>query len=220
MDWHNQHNKLNSNNRAAQPQTFDIKESSKMLQNGITRKIGGVLFLGTSDLTATAHSENDSQSENPVKVKVIGNTITMQNLAGLFRLTAKSWAGAANVLKEEIFNKKDEKIQKRRDLRAEFDALPDNPNGSGKLVEGVVLRLTSDGNFIDAMSAEDTAGKNKRSVEYDGDQLIIHYKDKGFTTASKWEAVVEILVPIFKEYNDEKQAEQDLRTAFGELPTP
>ena len=191
-----------------------------MLQNGITRKIGGVLFAGTSDLTATAHSENDSQSENPVKVKVVGKEIIMQNLAGLFRLTAKTWAGAAKVLNDEIFIRKDEDIQKRTGLRAEFDALPNNPNGSGKLTDGVIFRLTSDGNIIDAMSAEDTAGKNKRTLKYKDGLLVIHHKDKGFTTASKWEAAAEILAPIFKEYNDEKQAEQDLRTSFGELPTP
>ena len=98
-----------------------------MLQNGITRKIGGVLFAGTSDLTATAHSENDSQSENPVKVKVIGKDIVMQNLAGLFRLTAK-------ISNEDVFYRNSlEKLSEHYESR-------DNPNdGVYRMPEGWFL---------------------------------------------------------------------------------
>ena len=83
-----------------------------------------------------------------------------------------------------------------------------------------MFRLTSDGNIVDAMSQDDTTGKNKRTVEYKDGRIIIHYKDKGSTAVSKWEDAADILSAIFKEYSDEKQAEQDLRTSFGELPTP
>ena len=100
--------------------------------------IDGIIFNGTSDTAATAHSQADSAGENTVDIEIDSTGVLVIKYPDRAD-TAKSWTEAAQKMKENFFDRKDSDIQSRTTYRTEYDQMPNNPNGRGKLLSSTII---------------------------------------------------------------------------------
>ena len=184
-----------------------------MLQEGSSATINDVLFTGTSATDAKAHSQADTSGKYPAILKTVGKTVYLtENNAG-FKPIGEEWTDAAAYLKEHVFPETDKYLQGEHALRTQFDALPDNPEGAGKKLDGVILSFQADGH-ISARSEHDTDGANTATIEHYRDFLLVKHLTGGQGSANTWQQAVSILKSQLDSKNADVQGLKHLQTTF------
>ena len=182
------------------------------MTEGDIRKTGGVIFTCTRDGEADARSEADTTGDTIVSCEVSDGVLRV--VEGLSGYEYSGWPEAAAGLKQNLFDRADKQREQVVDLRREFDALP-RYQGSRRKVGKLVLEHTADGD-VRLRAVSDTTGEHTGTVVFYREGGI-HMKGR-YDLFLSWEEVIERFTPQMDKYEKDLQTENEIKTAFGELP--
>ena len=183
---------------------------------GDIRKTDGVVFTCTADGEATARSEADTSGDTTVHLTVLKRGVIHPSVRaeGQSSYEFKTWNEAAETLKQNLFDQEDKNREEVVDLRREFDALP-RYQGSRRKVGKVVLEHTADGHVMGRAVSDTTGADTGVVIEYSQGHLSV---GTGGVFPQTWAEAIERLTPRMDAYEKGLQEENEIKTAFGELP--
>ena len=185
-----------------------------MLADGARIVIDGIILNGTSDTTATAHTELDTHGEHTVNLSISGEVVLIQYPNGRTD-QANGWPEAVEKMKKNFFDKIDSDLKARTAHRAEYDPLTDKPDGRGKLLApDIVIDRDADGNFI-VYSKSDTAQNNAYKIKTEDGRLTVtktgtNLKDR----QNDLDQVKKKLEKPLRQYEKNNEAVAALRASF------